>query len=62
MNWKRFLRRDAADAEQQEELKFYAEVTAEEYVARGMNPEATRAAARRKLGNITLIRERRSTG
>jgi predicted permease len=57
MNWKRFLRRDAADAEQQEELEFYVEVTAEEYVARGMNPEAARAAARRKLGNMTLIRE-----
>jgi putative ABC transport system permease protein len=57
MNWKRFLRREAADAEQQEELEFYVDVTAEEYVARGMNPEAARAAARRKLGNMTLIRE-----
>jgi len=28
MNWKRFLRREAADAEQQEELQFYVEVTA----------------------------------
>lgn len=57
MNWKRFLRREAADAEQQEELEFYVDVTAEEYVERGMNPEAARAAARRKLGNMTLIRE-----
>lgn len=57
MNWKRFLRREAADAEQQEELEFYVEVTAEEYVARGMTPEAARAAARRKLGNTTRIRE-----
>jgi predicted permease len=57
MNWKRFLRREAADAEQQEELEFYVEVTAEEYVARGMSPEAARAAARRKLGNMTLVRE-----
>jgi putative ABC transport system permease protein len=57
MNWKRFLHREAADAEQQEELEFYVEVTAEEYVERGMNPEAARAAARRKLGNTTLIRE-----
>jgi predicted permease len=57
MNWKRFLRREAADAEQQEELEFYLDVTAEEYIGRGMNPEAARAAARRKLGNMTLIRE-----
>jgi len=28
VNWKRFLRREAADAEQQEELQFYVEVTA----------------------------------
>ena len=57
MNWKRFLRREAADAEQQEELEFYVDVTAEEYVERGMNPQAARAAARRKLGNMTLVRE-----
>jgi putative ABC transport system permease protein len=57
MNWKRFLRREAADAEQQEELEFYVDVTAEEYVERGMNPRVARAAARRKLGNMTLIRE-----
>jgi predicted permease len=57
MNWKRFLRREAADADQQEELEFYVAVTAEEYVERGMSPEAARAAARRKLGNMTLVRE-----
>jgi predicted permease len=57
MNWTRFLRREAADVEQQKELEFYVEVTAEEYVARGMDPETAHAAARRKLGNMTLIRE-----
>jgi predicted permease len=57
MNWKRFLRREAADAEQQEELDFYVDVTAEEYVERGMSPETARDAARRKLRNMTLIRE-----
>lgn len=57
MNWRRFFRREAADAEQQEELEFYVEVTAEEYVARGMSPDAARAAARRKLGSTTRIRE-----
>ncbi len=37
MNWRRFLRRDAADAEQREELEFYLNLTAEEYVERGMD-------------------------
>lgn len=57
MNWRRFLHRDAADAEQHGELEFHVDLTAEEYVERGMDPAAARAAARRKLGNATLIRE-----
>ncbi|MBZ5600798.1 MAG: ABC transporter permease [Acidobacteriia bacterium] len=57
MNWRRFFRRDPSDAEQREELDFYLDVTAEEYIARGMTPDEARAAARRKLGNTTLIRE-----
>ena len=35
MNWRRFLQRDQADAEQREELEFYLDVTAEEYIGRG---------------------------
>ena len=57
MNWERFFRRDVADAEQQQELEFYLDVTAQEYVERGMEPAEARAAARKKLGNTTLIRE-----
>lgn len=57
MNWRRFFHRDKANAEQREELKFYVDVTAEEYVARGMDPAAARDAARGKLGNPTLICE-----
>ena len=57
MNWRRFIRRDEADAEQHEELDFYLDVTTEEYIDRGMEPTAARAAARRKLGNATLVRE-----
>lgn len=57
MNWRRFLHRDAADAEQRAELEFHLQLTAEEYVQRGMDPAAARGAARRKLGNVTLIRE-----
>ncbi len=57
MNWKRFFRRDFADAEQQQELELYLDLTAEEYIERGMEPSEARAAARKKLGNTTLIRE-----
>ena len=57
MNWRRFFHREKADAEQGEELEFYLNVTTDEYIARGMKPAAARDAARRKLGNATLIRE-----
>jgi hypothetical protein len=57
MNWRRFFRRDEADAEQRDELDFYLDVTTKEYIERGMEPAAARAAARRKLGSTTLIRE-----
>ena len=57
MNWRRFFHHDKADAEQREELEFYVDVTTEEYIARGMEPVAARDAARKKLGNATLIRE-----
>jgi predicted permease len=57
MNWRRFLRRDEADSEQREELDFYVETTAQEYMERGMEPAEARAAARRKLGNTTRVRE-----
>jgi putative ABC transport system permease protein len=57
MSWRRFFHRDKADAEQREELGFYLDVTTEEYVAHGMDPAAARDAARKKLGNTTLIQE-----
>jgi predicted permease len=57
MNWRRFFHRASADAEQREELEFYLDVTAEEYIARGMKPAKARDAARKKLGNTTLIQE-----
>lgn len=53
----RFLRRDATDVEQREELELYVDLTAEEYIARGMDPAEARTAARRKLGNATFIQE-----
>ena len=57
MNWRRFFRREEADAEQREELDFYLDVTTEEYIERGMEPTAARTAARRKLGNTMQVRE-----
>src|SRR5258708_1631327 len=57
MNWLRFFRRDEADAEQRQELDFYLEITTKDYIERGMEPVAARAAAQKKLGNATLIRE-----
>ena len=57
MNWKRFFRREQADAEQRQELDSYLKITTDEYIARGMEADAARAAARRKLGNMTLVRE-----
>ena len=57
MNWRRFFKREEADADLRRELESYLEITTNEYVARGMAPDAARAAARRKLGNSTLVRE-----
>jgi putative ABC transport system permease protein len=57
MNWRRFFKRAQVDAEQQQELESYVEITAEEYVARGMAPDEAQRAARRKLGNFARIRE-----
>lgn len=57
MNWRRFFHREAADAEQRQELTFHLDVMTEEFIARGMDPAAARAAAQRKLGNPTRIRE-----
>lgn len=57
MNWQRFFRREQADAEVREELESYLEITTDDYIARGMDAESARAAARRKLGNTTLVQE-----
>ena len=57
MGLSRFFRRSRWDAERARELESYlAEETADN-LARGMTPDAARAAACRKLGNPTLIRE-----
>ncbi len=57
MRWSRFFHRKHWDGERARELEAYLEIETEENLARGMSPEQARQAARRKLGNSTLIRE-----
>ncbi|HXN53342.1 MAG TPA: ABC transporter permease [Candidatus Acidoferrum sp.] len=57
MGWKRFFRREAWDEERSRELETYLQLETDENIARGMSAEEARYAARRKLGNPTMIRE-----
>ena len=57
MRWRRFLHRSEQDAQIVSDLQSYLDTETEDNIARGMSPEGARAAARRKLGNPTLIRE-----
>lgn len=57
MGLRRFLRRAQWDRERTEEMESYVEIETDENVARGMSLEDGRAAARRKFGNRTKIRE-----
>src|SRR5437899_91326 len=57
MSWSRFFRRRFWDEERARELQAHLEIETAENIARGMAPEEARYAARRKLGNPTLIRE-----
>ena len=57
MSITRFFRRTHWDDERRRELESYLELETDENVARGMPPDEARAAARRKLGNTTLVRE-----
>ncbi len=57
MGWMRYFRRARWDEEREREIQAYLEIETDENIARGMTPEEARYAARRKLGNPTLIRE-----
>jgi putative ABC transport system permease protein len=57
MSVRRFFRRAQWDAERARELDSYLAEAIDDNLARGMTPEQARTAARRKLGNPTLIRE-----
>ncbi len=57
MGWTRFFRRRAWDNERARELDTYLQMETDENIARGMTPQEARYAARRKLGNPSIIRE-----
>ena len=57
MGWMRYFRRARWDEEREREIQAYLDIETDENIARGMTTEEARYAARRKLGNPTLIRE-----
>ena len=57
MGWGRFFRRAHWDRERLQEIESYVQIETDENVARGMPVAEAQAAARRKLGNRTLVRE-----
>ena len=57
MAWKRFFRRNYWDGERARELEAYLDLETQENIARGMTPVEASYAARKKLGNLTQIRE-----
>jgi putative ABC transport system permease protein len=57
MNWLRFLKRRAWDEERARELESYLDHEIADNLVRGMSISEARAAAHRKLGNPTAIRE-----
>jgi predicted permease len=57
MSWLRFFRRSTRDADVTRELESYLTIETDDNIARGMNADEARAAAVRKLGNLTRVRE-----
>jgi putative ABC transport system permease protein len=57
MPWGRFFRRAGWDRKRSAEIESYVQIETDENIARGMAPADARAAARRKFGNPTFIRE-----
>ena len=57
MSWRRFFRRAEWDRERTAEIDSYVQLETDENIARGMTEGEARAAARRKFGNRTRVRE-----
>ena len=57
MRLTRFFRRSRWDDERAREIEAHVAIETDENLARGMSVDEARAAARRKFGNVTLVRE-----
>ncbi|HEY4363198.1 MAG TPA: ABC transporter permease [Bryobacteraceae bacterium] len=57
MRFRKFFRRSKWDRERFEEIESYVRIETDENIARGMPPAEAQDAARKKFGNITLVRE-----
>jgi predicted permease len=57
MSWRRYFRRARQDDEIADEIAHYLAQETDDNIARGMTPDSARAAALRKFGNRTAIRE-----
>src|SRR5580704_3484351 len=57
MGIRRFLRRAQSDRDRSEEMESYLRMETDENLARGLPYDEARAAALRKLGNSTVVRE-----
>jgi putative ABC transport system permease protein len=57
MSWRRFLHRSDREAEAVREIQAHLDMETDDNIARGMSLQEARAAASRKFGNTTLIRE-----
>jgi hypothetical protein len=58
MGWTHYLRRGKLNDELADELASHIEIATDEFIARGMPPVEAGSAARRRLGNATLQKER----
>jgi len=57
MRWRYFFNRAARERQAARDIQEYLDIETEQNIARGMRPHEALAAARRKFGNPTLIRE-----
>src|SRR5207244_8168637 len=68
MNWLRevarrlrmLVHRRQFDADLEEEMQLHLELRQQEHLESGMTVDSARAAARRRFGNVTALREKRS--
>jgi hypothetical protein len=57
VNWRRFFHKEDTAADLRSELGSYLDHATDEFMARGMDEQAARSAAHRKLGNQTHVSE-----